>query len=489
MLWADLIYRNRLPLFYGITITGLLLLVAGFLIDAPYLGLVIFGFVGLLLVLLDFKLIFYLLLLFLPLSNEYELFSGIRMYLPTEPLVILLLFLFVPYVIYHQRIFTRSFWKHPLTLILVINVAWIFVTIISSTHPMISLKYFIAKIWYVVVYYFLASFIIRSNKEFNKVFWLLVLPTIGGLIYVLTRHAMTGFLFDTVSSVVRPIYRNHVDYGVWITAILPLLFLGRTWYKRDTLMRLFLNLAIVLNLAAIYFSYTRGAWVALAAIPIFYYIVKIRMVKPVLLISSIVVLIFVGNLFTQNNYLQYAPDYDKTIYHEDFSDHMSATFQMEDMSTVERFYRWIAAVNMFSERPITGFGPGNFVNNYKNYTVSAYETYISDNEEGSSVHNYFLTMLTEQGIPGLLIFVAMIFIILIYFQKVYHETKKTEDKYFIMTISCCFFVLLVNNMFSDLLEADKLGPLFFMCMAILVNWDLKNDQIEEITTETYKSIS
>lgn len=489
MLWADLIYKNRIAFFYGIALMSLALLVSGFLLDIPYLGLVAFGSIGLLLVLYDFRLLFYLLLFFLPLSNEYELIPGFRMYLPTEPLVVTLLLLFIPFLIYHKNIFSRTFWRHPLTLIIILNISWIFVTIISSTYPMVSFKYFIAKIWYVVVYFFLANYIIRRYQDFKRIFWLLILPTIGGLMYVLIRHAMTGFLFDAVNSVVRPFYRNHVTYGVWITAILPLLFLGRTWYKKDTLMRLFFTLAIALDLAAIYFSYTRGAWVALAAIPIFCYIINVKMVKPVLLLSSVVVVIFTINMFAQNKYLEFAPDYNKTIYHEDFSDHMTATFQMEDMSTVERFYRWIAAINMFSDKPLTGFGPGNFVNNYKNYTVSAYETYISDNEEGSSVHNYFLTMLTEQGIPGLLIFVAMIFIILIYFQKVYHQSESKEDRYLIMALACCFFVLLVNNIFSDLLEADKLGPLFFMCMAILLNWDLKTNEHKPITTETYRSIS
>jgi len=179
--------------------------------------------------------------------------------------------------------------------------------------------------------------------------------------------------------------------------------------------------------------------------------------------------------------------YYRTIYHEDFSDHMTATFQMEDMSTVERFYRWIAAVKMFKERPVMGFGPGNFVNNYKHYTVTAYETYISDNEEGSSVHNYFLTMLTEQGIPGLIIFILMVIISILYFEKVYHNRQSQEARNFVLALGSCFLALLVNNFFSDLLEADKLGPMFFMCMAILVRMDLDEDtsepELQEFTSQ------
>ena len=93
---------------------------------------------------------------------------------------------------------------------------------------------------------------------------------------------------------------------------------------------------------------------------------------------------------------------------------------MEDMSTVERFYRWIAAVNLFKEHPLVGVGPNNFVSNYKKYTVTAYETYISDNEEKSTVHNYFLLLLTEQGLPALVLYVVLLFVILLSAQKIYN---------------------------------------------------------------------
>lgn len=471
MTWADGIYRYRIPVFYTAAAGALLLLIAGFLLDVPYAGAAAFGVIGLLIVLLDFRILFFGLLLVLPLSNEIQLTDSFSLYIPTEPLSIILLGIALVYGLLHPKSLKGPFWKHPVTVIIGIQVLWIGISAVSSTHPMVSVKYLLAKMWFIVPYYFLAAYIVRDEPTFRKVIWMLFLPTLGGLIYVLVRHGSTGFLFDTVSSVVRPIFRNHVNYGVWITAMLPLMVLARTWYRKDTLMRLFIDAGIVTCLAAIYFSYTRGAWVALLCMPLFILILKWRAVKPALLVTSTGILLFIGIIFNENRYLQYAPDFNKTIYHEDFSDHMTATFQMQDMSTVERFYRWIAAFKMFRERPVTGFGPGNFVNNYKTYTVSAYETYISDNEEGSSVHNYFLTMLTEQGIPGLLLFIVLIVTVLFYFEKVYHEQTRPEGRRMVLAIACCFLALLVNNVFSDLLEADKLGPLFFLCLALLVNLD------------------
>jgi len=473
MAWADLIYKFRIPIFYAAAMAALTFLIAGLLIDVPYTGVIAFGFIGLLIVLFDFRILFYLLLSTLPFSNEIQITTGLSMYMPTEPLTIILLGLTVVYAALNPKLLKGRFWKHPITIVVYMHLLWIVFTAITSSFPLVSTKYIAAKLWFVVTYYFLASYLIRDQFAYRRVFWLIFIPTIAGIIYVLTRHAITGFVFDEVSNVVRPIYRNHVNYGVWITAILPLMVLARSWYKKDTLMRLSMNVAIILTLAAIYFSYTRGAWVALFCLPIFLLIVKWRLSKVAVITSLVGGLILVGVLFSNNRYLEYAPDFNKTIYHEDFSDHMTATFQMEDMSTVERFYRWIAAIKMFNERPVTGFGPGNFVNNYKTYTVTAYQTYISDNEEGSSVHNYFLTMLTEQGLPGLIIFIFLVVITVLYFERVYHKMPDAKERNFILALASCFLVLLINNFFSDLLEADKLGPLFFMCMAILVQWDLR----------------
>ncbi|MFN8237818.1 MAG: O-antigen ligase family protein [Chitinophagales bacterium] len=170
-----------------------------------------------------------------------------------------------------------------------------------------------------------------------------------------------------------------------------------------------------------------------------------------------------------NNYLKYSPDYEHTIYHDELGEHLTSTFEMEDMSTVERFYRWIAAVKLFKEHPFVGVGPNNFVSNYKQYTVTAYETYISDNDEKSTVHNYFLLLLTEQGLPALLLYIVLIGIVLLTAEKIY-GLSDTENQKYIAVVTLCIVAFLLNNTLSDLVEANKVGSLFLICLGILVNF-------------------
>ncbi|MBK8953719.1 MAG: O-antigen ligase family protein [Chitinophagaceae bacterium] len=121
-------------------------------------------------------------------------------------------------------------------------------------------------------------------------------------------------------------------------------------------------------------------------------------------------------LAKQNDrYLQYAHDFKTTIFHKNFNEHLIATYRLKDVSTAERFYRWIAGVRMIKDNPVIGFGPGSFYPNYKEYTVPAFKTWVSNNKDHSTVHNYFLLLAVEQGLPGLFFFLlltgAMLFLL------------------------------------------------------------------------------
>ena len=110
-----------------------------------------------------------------------------------------------------------------------------------------------------------------------------------------------------------------------------------------------------------------------------------------------------------------------------------STYQLKDVSTAERFYRWIAGVRMIKDNWLTGYGPNTFYENYKGYTVPAYKTWVSDNPEHSTVHNYFLLTAIEQGIPGFIFFTAAVGAMIYYAQHLYHRVK---DPFYKTVASC-----------------------------------------------------
>jgi O-antigen ligase len=201
--------------------------------------------------------------------------------------------------------------------------------------------------------------------------------------------------------------------------------------------------------------------------------IRLKWMHQAMLIFFALVLSAVLWLSQNNTYLNYKPKFEKTIMHESLEDHIMATIQGTDISSAERYYRWIAAIRMSQDRPITGVGPNNFYDYYKSYTITSFRTWVSRNFERSTTHNYFLFMLVEQGYPAMILYAAMIWSIFFFGQRLYHRLSDKGEKIIVISVICMLASLFINNFFSELLETDKIGSLFLLGIAVLVIFDLK----------------
>jgi O-antigen ligase len=245
-------------------------------------------------------------------------------------------------------------------------------------------------------------------------------------------------------------------------------------YQLNKKYRLLIIAATVIVLLALFFSYSRGAWLALIAGLLSYWFIQREKLFIAFIIAVLVAISSVRWLSTNDRYLNYAHDYRTTIFHKDFEEHLVATYKLKDVSTAERFNRWIAGIRMIKDNSLTGYGPGTFYYNYKPYSVPAFKTWVSDNKEHSTVHNYFLLVLIEQGVPGFLFFLLIVGSMFYYAEKIY---RRSEDKFCKVTAMACgaiTMMIVVVNFLSDLIETDKVGSLFFLCLATLVSIDLRN---------------
>jgi O-antigen ligase len=210
------------------------------------------------------------------------------------------------------------------------------------------------------------------------------------------------------------------------------------------------------------------------AMPFAYLFFRLRLTRYLATIG-ITFLIVAGIYYSiDNRYLNLAPNFERTIYHQNLGDHLSATFDGTDVSFMERIYRWVAAVKMSADHPIVGFGPGNFYNFYQYYTVTGFKTYVSDNPEKSGVHNYFLMTTVEQGYVGVAIFIALLIAFFVNGERIYQLQTTPEQRRFVMCLLVSQFVIFLNITMSDLIEVDKIGSLFFMNIAMLINQDRQN---------------
>jgi O-antigen ligase len=460
-------HKHGSAVFLATTTFSLLVLTGAFLSGYYWVGLapvvMLSGFVFV----LQPQWLFFTLLSVLPLSMEFE-FGSFGTDLPSEPLAILLAGTSILWLLQQRFYQVRDFVLHPFTWVFALHLLWALLCTPMSQDPVLSLKYLLSKGWYIFGFFVGAYWISTSLLAIRTGMWILITVTMGTVVFVMIEHYPYGFTFDTINPACNPLYRNHVTYGVFLAMVLPLLWYARSLTKKGRISRLMINVGLILILVAIYFSYTRGAWLALPIMLAVWFAVQQKWLRLLIPMAVIAAAIFFLSIAKDYRYLQFAPNYETTIYHEELGDHLSATLQGEDMSTMERFHRWIAAFRMSTEYPVFGVGPNNFVSLYQPYTISAFETYISDNEERSTVHNYFILMMVEQGFPGLIIAVLLAGVFFIYGERQYHQLQKKENQALYMALLLCGASFWLNNLFSDLLEANKLAPVWMIACAWMI---------------------
>ena len=425
----------------------------------------------------DFRLLFFILLACLPLSTEVSLPGGFGTDLPSEPFMVSLMFIYLFYVMYRVKQLNAAFLKHPISILLLLHLAWTFASSITAEIIYIALKFSFARVWYITVFYFLAGSLLKTVDDFRKAFWWVLVPLVSTVIIVLIRYAGYGFAFEEVNSVLNPFYRNHITYASILVLFYPFVWFARDWYPRGSKVRYGLWLVLLLLLVGIQFAYARLAYLALLGAVGAYFIFRLRLGKWAIAFSLVLALLGVRAALYQNTFLEFAPDFEKTVTHYEFDNLVEATFKLEDISSMERVYRWVAAIYMVAEKPWMGVGPGNFYESYWGHTLNKFETYISNNIEKSGIHCYYLMVLVEQGLVGLLIFLLFAFYPLIRGERIYHQTKDPLYKNLVMAMLLCLIVIYVLLLLNDLLESDKVGPFFLIALAIIVNVDLRNQAL------------
>jgi len=466
--------KLQLGAFGFIGLTAIISALVAFNTGQSYIALLPFALLLVYATAINFKLMYYVLLASIPLAMEYSFSNSLGTDLPDEPLMIGLMLVTIVYLLRKPQALPTSFFMHPLIVVLTLHLFWILMAAINSVNTLVSYKVFAGKLWYVTTFTVLTAVIIKDVNDVKRIFWVMFISLTFAVATVIVRFAPYHFAFDEVNKPMWPFFRNHVSFAAITAVFLPFIILARTWYKRGSYKWLLLTLAVVFYIAAIYISYTRTCYLAVALLIPVYWAVRLKLMRYILLLAVIGSVFFVNNLLQQNKYLRYAPRYEDAIMHDAFDEHLASTFEGKDVSSMERIYRWVAAEHMFQARPVLGFGPGNFYPYYKDYAVSSFRTYVSDNPERSTTHNYFLLLATEQGAVGLAIFVLLTLVIFIYGETIYHNMRNQKEKHVVMTLILVLSVIYVNLLLNDLLESDKVGPFFFMCIALLVSFDIRN---------------
>lgn len=464
-----IVHKDRHNIFVGYATLVMLSVFASIALETVFfVALPIVFLVGLQAI-FDYEKLFLLLFACIPLSIEFSFSESLATDLPTEPLIIGLAGIYLIHILSKPQDIDFSIIKHPVTTIILLHLVWILISALTSHSVGISFKFFLAKGWYLLTFYFLTYHIVTSEKKIEQLLWLIIIPLFFASIKVFVHHYTLDFGFKEINAATHPFFRNHVNYAAILAIVMPFVWYLHKWSPRQIRGRSLARIIGLFFIVAIGFAYTRAAYIALLLAVVAYWVIRFRLIFWAIIVSCLLALAVVSYLVTENKFMEYAPT-EKTVSHMSFDGIMSSTHKLEDVSTMERYYRWIAGSRMIAQRPFVGFGPNTFREHYKSYALARFTTYVSDNPEGSGIHNYYLMVFVEQGLPGFIIFLALAFFVLIYGQRLYHVTPTTNKKRRDLVMAATLSLIIIDafQLINDLIETDKVGAFFFFNIAVLV---------------------
>lgn len=410
--------------------------------------------------------IYWLLLIVLPLSTEFNFTPSLGLDLPDEPLLIILSVAVLASILYQPSQF-RFIVSSPIFRWIIAIVLWMFISLCYAPNQWLALKFILAKIWYILPLVFLTALIHQRSSNFKKTALLICIPMMLVITQTLIRHSFYGFDFVAIKKIMAPFFRNHVNYSAMLVCLIPIGLLIH-YFTKDLRKRNIIKAAIGIALLGLFFAYSRGAWLALVVGIMTYWLIKKNILGKAILVGTIAAIIGLIVLINNNRFMQFAPEHDQTIFHENFSEHLNATIGLKDISNAERLHRWVAGVRMVAVKPWTGFGANSFYNNYQPYTAAQFKTWVSNNLEHSTVHNYFLLIAIEQGIPALILFVGFFIYLLMQTQQLYHQFQHNYYRKIALAVGIVMMMIASLNFTNDLIETDKIGGLFWLSIGILI---------------------
>lgn len=406
----------------------------------------------------------------LSLNLEELSFGGIGMFLPTEPLLFGVMVIFLLKLLYERRYDMRVL-NHPITIAILINLAWIVLTSLTSTMPFVSLKFLLARLWFIVAFYFIGTQLFKSVKNIRLFAWLYLIPLSIVAIYTFVHHSMYGFAERPAHWVMQPFFKDHTVYGAVVAMMFPImvmLFLLKRYKKY----RLVTALMVIVLALGIVFSYGRAAWISLlVAFGVsLIYLLKLR--GTFVLSVTALILLFAGVFWTDIINTLEKNDQDSTS--ENLGEHVqSITNISTDASNLERINRWNSAIEMFKRKPVLGWGPGTYAFQYAPFQSSEDLTIISTNAgDGGNAHSEFIGPLAEMGVFGTLSFVLIL--ILFYYKAslLYFRLPKGELRVIVFFVILAFTSYIINGTLNNFLDTDKASVPFWSFIAIIVAIDL-----------------
>lgn len=409
--------------------------------------------------------------------NIRNLDMGFGISLPTEPLMIGVLIFFFIKILFEGN-YDHLVLKHPITIAILFNLVWLLFTSLTSEIPMVSFKYLLSRLWFVVPFFFFAIILFKKYANIKLFIWLYLIPLLGVIFYTTIKHSFYGFDEKSGHWVMTPFYNDHTAYGAILSLFIPIL-IGFSFNKKYSIGTRIVSVSFtIIYTLALILSYSRAAWISLAVSLVVFIIVILRIrFRWILLSAGIFVILF----YTFQHQILDKLEKNKQDSSENFVEHIKSIYNISsDASNLERINRWQSAIRMFNERPFWGWGPGTYQFLYAPYQMSKEKTIISTNAgDLGNAHSEYIGPLAESGLPGMLSIILIFSLSIFYGIRIYNKAIDPEIKIISLGVVLGLIAYYVHGFLNNFLDSDKASVPVWGFIAILVALDLYHNKSEE----------
>ena len=336
----------------------------------------------------------------------------------------------------------------------------------------------IASVFLPYIAYFFAKNIIENDRQIH----ILLAVLLGLSIYynitsLAEKFRLTWIMYPRYMVIPHEVFperscgpiRNPGIFGNAIGMVLPihLYFLAIT---KNKYFKAALLLSMTMGFAAIYFTYTRGSWLAslagLFAVAFFNRKSYLKTLAPLALLGSLAAILILG--IGQDEVMQKRVENEQTI--------------------GARVGTQITAMRVWRDYPIFGCGSFDYARVRGLYIdtieVPLLGTIRFRDFRENSAHDMYFGPLAEDGLVGMTLTMSIYFVVIInIFKK--HRLNKIGNKFAIYIIPLLAGIsanYLVGGLTISYRNTTVLGTLFFIAAAIVDRYE-PQEQVDEVVAE------
>ncbi|MCC6370139.1 MAG: O-antigen ligase family protein [Bacteroidia bacterium] len=410
--------------------------------------------------------------------KEMGLTQGPDLSIPTEPVMAGIMLIYILNAL-QGPITDKNFLSHPVSKLIFIQLAWVAITCATSVDVIVSVKFLIARLWFIFSCYIIIPHLFQNKKNLVRFVFSYALALAIVVCYTTVIHARYNFGDKAADWVVSPFYNDHTAYGAALAMFIPIM-VGFMFMKSvSKFWKIIAMILFCMFMVAIVLSFARAGWLSLVVILgiLATLFLKIKFKTILLTIASLAIV-----FFSFQTEILMALGKNSTDSEGGFEENITSVSNIStDASNRERLNRWSCALRMWEDKPVMGWGPGTYMFNYAPYQLSYQLTIISTNfGTNGNAHSEYLGPLAEQGLPGMIIVVIILFYTTSLGYRLVYSLKEKEDRILCTAVFLSLMTYFVHGFFNNFLDTDKLSLPFWAFMAALVCFDIYFPKKEKI---------